>query len=72
MIAPLKVWAISNIWGKSEQIKILFRKKLRVDDSGNACYHSVRNLLSSSFLLKIKLYITLISLLYCMGVNYIR
>jgi len=43
MIAPLKGWTISNIWGKSEQIEILFRKKLRLDDSGNACYHSVRN-----------------------------
>jgi len=40
--------------------------------SGNACYHSVRNLLSSSLLsknLKIKLYKTIICLLFCMGVK---
>jgi len=40
-------------------MKILFRKKLREDKSGNACYHSVQSLLSSSLLpqnLKIKLY----------------
>jgi len=53
MIAPLKVWTISNIWNKPKKIKILFRKKLRVDDLGNACYHSVRNLLSSNFFSKL-------------------
>jgi len=40
--------------------------------SGNACYHSVRNLLSSSLLsknLKIKMYRTIICLLFCMGVK---
>jgi hypothetical protein len=40
--------------------------------SGNACYHSVQNLLSSSLLsknLKIKIYRTKFSLLFCMGVK---
>ena len=40
--------------------------------SGNACYHSVQNLLSSRLLsknLKIKIYRTLILLLSCMGVK---
>ena len=40
--------------------------------SGNACYYSVQNLLSSSLLyknLKIKLYSTIIYLLFCMGVK---
>ena len=39
---------------------------------GNACYHSVQNLLSSSLLsknLKIKTYRTIISLLFCMDVK---
>jgi len=40
--------------------------------SGNACYHSVQNLLSSSMLfrnLKIKIYRTLILPLICIGVK---
>ena len=40
--------------------------------SGNACYHSVQNLLSSRLLsknLKIKIYRTIILLLFCMGVK---
>ena len=40
--------------------------------SGNACYHSVQNLLSSRLLsknLKIKIYVTIIFLLFCMGVK---
>ena len=40
--------------------------------SGNACYHSVQNLLSSRLLsknLKIKIYRTVICLLFCMGVK---
>ena len=40
--------------------------------SGNACYHSVQNLLSSRFLsknLKIKIYRTIILPVICMGVN---
>ena len=48
--------------GKPEQIRIVFRKKLGLDDSGNACCHSVQNNLSSIFLFKIKFYITLIFL----------
>jgi len=39
---------------------------------GNACYHSVQNLLSSSLpskKLKIKIYITIILPLFCMGVK---
>ena len=39
---------------------------------GNACYYSVQNLLSSSLLtkkLKIKIYRTIILLLFCMGVK---
>ena len=30
-IVPLKGWKSSNIWERREQIKILFRKKLRAD-----------------------------------------
>ena len=40
--------------------------------SGNACYHSVQNLLSSRLLsknLKIKLYKTIILPVFCMGVK---
>jgi hypothetical protein len=40
--------------------------------SGNACYHSVQDLLSSSLLsknTKIKIYRTVILLLFCMGVR---
>jgi len=40
--------------------------------SGNACYYSVKNLLSSIFLsknLKIKIYITLIVPIFCMGMK---
>ena len=40
--------------------------------SGNACYHSVQNLLSSRLLsknLKIKIYRTIICQLFCMGVK---
>jgi len=41
-------------------------------NSGNACYHLVQNLLSSSLLsknLKIKIYRTVLCLLFCMGVK---
>jgi hypothetical protein len=40
--------------------------------SGNACYHLVQNLLSSSLLsknIKIKMYRTKFCLLFCMGVK---
>jgi len=40
--------------------------------SGNACYYSVQNLLSSTLLsknLKIKIYSSIIYLLFCMGVK---
>jgi len=40
--------------------------------SGNACYHSVQNVLSSRLLsknLKIKIYRTIILPLFCMGVK---
>ena len=40
--------------------------------AGNACYHSVQNLLSSRLLsrkLKIKIYRTISCLLFCMGVK---
>jgi len=43
--------------------------------SGNACYHSVRNLLSSSLLsknLKIKIYRTIILPVFYMGVKFGR
>jgi hypothetical protein len=51
----------------SIQEKIKIRLKLR-----NACYHSVQNLMSSSLLsknIKIKLYRTVIFLLFFMGVK---
>ena len=56
-------WNSSNIWEKPYLIKILFRKKLRADKSGNACYHLVQNLLSSTLLSKniqIKIHRTII------------
>jgi hypothetical protein len=40
--------------------------------SGNACYHSVQNLLSSSLLsknLRIRIYRIIIFVLFCMGVK---
>jgi hypothetical protein len=40
--------------------------------SGNASYHSVQNLLSSSLLskyIKIKIYVTIILTVFCMGVK---
>ena len=43
--------------------------------SGNAWYHSVKNLLSSSLLpknLKIKIHITIILPVFCMGVKHGR
>ena len=49
----------------AEEIKNILR-------SGNACYHSVQNLLSSRLLsknLKIKIYRTIILLVFCMGVK---
>jgi hypothetical protein len=62
--SSLKGWKVSNNWEQPYQIKILFSQKLRVDfKSGNACYHSVQNVLSSSFLSnnkKIKIYRTII------------
>jgi hypothetical protein len=45
-------------------------KKLRADKSGNACYHSVQNILSSSLLsknVKIKIYRTTILLVVLNG-----
>ena len=61
---PFNGWKNSNVWEKkltnqnSIQEEIKSRLKL-----GNACYHSVQNLLSSSLLskiLKIKIYRTII------------
>ena len=53
--------------------KILFQKKIKSRlRSGNACYDSVQNLLSSRLLsknLKIKICRTIICLLFCMGVK---
>jgi hypothetical protein len=43
----LKMCHSSNIWGRQREIKIRFRRRL---NSGNACYHSVQNLLSSRLL----------------------
>ena len=50
----------------------MLKSRLR---SGNACYHSVQNLLSSRLLsknLKIKIYRTLILPVFCMGVKFGR
>jgi hypothetical protein len=38
-------------------------------NSGNACYHSVQNLLSSLKNLKIRIYMTIILPVVCMGVK---
>jgi hypothetical protein len=55
----------------TEQKSIQEENKSRLT-SGNACYISVQNLLSSSLLsknLKIKIYRTIICLLFCMGLK---
>jgi hypothetical protein len=57
--------ALTNQNSIPEEIKSRLR-------SGNACYHSVQNLSSSRLLsknLKIKIYRTIILLLFCMGVK---
>jgi len=61
---PLKGWKSSDIWGTTlaNQNSIQGEIKSRMK-SGNACYHSVHSLLSSSLLsknLRIKMYITII------------
>ena len=66
IIVPLKGWKSSNIWENQNSIQEEIKSRLK---SGNACYHSVQNLLSSSLLsknLKIKIYriITLLVVLY--------
>jgi hypothetical protein len=49
----LKTWHGSNIWEQKYQTKIWFREEIkRWLNSGNASYHSVRNLLSSHLLPK--------------------
>ena len=56
---------LTNQYSIAEEIKSRLR-------SGNACYHSVQNLLSSSLLsknLKIKIYRTIILPVFCMGVK---
>jgi hypothetical protein len=58
----LKRWQNSNTWGLTNQNDIHDEIKSRLN-SGNACYHSVQNLLSSCLIskhLKIKIYKTVI------------
>jgi hypothetical protein len=55
----------TNLTSQKEEIKTRLK-------SGNACYNSAQNLLTSSFLsknLKIKIYRTKICLLFCMGLK---
>jgi hypothetical protein len=42
----LEMWQNSNTWGRHWQIRMTFMMKSRLN-SGNACYYSVQNLLSS-------------------------
>jgi len=61
--APLKGWKISNVWKKLNESKFYSREITSRLKSGNTCFHSVQNLLSSSLLsknLKIKIYRTII------------
>ena len=60
--------ALTNRNSIAEEIKSRLR-------SGNACYHSVQNLLSSRLLpknLKIKIYRSIILFVVCMGVKLCR
>ena len=73
LIFPLKEWKSSEYLGRplTNQNSIHEEIKSRLK-SGNACYHSVQNLLSSSWLtkhLKIKIYRTLIFPVVFMGVK---
>ena len=61
----VRVSSHAIMWQAQEEIKSRLK-------SGNACYNSVQNPLSSSLLsenLKIKIYTTIICLLFCMGVK---
>ena len=64
IIVPLKGWNSSNIWGKTLKNKNYNQEEIQSRlKSGNGCYNSVQNLLSSSLLsknLKIKIYRTII------------
>ena len=64
MKIPLKGSKSSNIWEKPQQIKNSIHEEIKSRlKSGNVCYYSVQNLLSSSLLsrnLKIKIHRTLI------------
>ena len=70
MLLPLEEFkyfgtTLTNKNSSAEEIKSRLR-------SGNACYHSVQNLLSSRLLsknLKIKIYRTIILPVFCMGVK---
>ena len=62
IIVPSTGWKSLNIWEQTNQNSIAEELKSRLK-SGNACYHSVQNLLSSRLLsknLKIKMYRTII------------
>jgi len=66
-VEELKYLGITLTQKNSSREEIQSRLK-----SGNACYHSVQNLLSSSWLsknLKIKIYRTIILPVFCMGVK---
>jgi len=57
MIAALKRWTSSNKWKQLKQINNLLRKKLKGGwKPEDAFYHSMENLVSSSFLFNIKVY----------------
>jgi len=67
MVEEFKYLGTTLTHQNSIQKEIKFRLKL-----GNACNHLVQNLLSSSLLsknLKIKIFRTIICLLFCMGVK---
>jgi hypothetical protein len=52
VIFPLKGWKSSNIWENLKKIKHIHKEIGSRLKSGNACYRSVQNLLSSSLLSK--------------------
>ena len=67
MVEELRYFGTTLTYQNSTQEEIKRRMK-----SGNACYHAVQNLLSSSLLcknLETKIYRTIIFHLFCMGVK---
>ena len=73
IIVPSRGWKSLNILGTTLTIQNSIPEEIKSRlRSGNACYHSVQNFLSSRLLsrkLKIKIYRTIILPVVCMGVK---